>query len=109
MTWEKNPGGKRYSCTTDAGLFRLVRQNTAAGAARWRATLERGGTTRVVASVHYLRDAKAACELRLSEELEAHAELERWHATLPPSVELCTVNGTTFYGSPDCLYVGEEV
>lgn len=64
LEWVKNPGGKRYTAATPAGTFRLVRQNTAAGAAPWRATLERGGTTWVVAKVHYLRDAKAACVAR---------------------------------------------
>lgn len=64
LSWTKAPGGKRYNATTIHGAFRVVRQNTAAGAPRWRATVERGATTYHVASGDYLRDVLAACDER---------------------------------------------
>lgn len=59
MEWTTNPGGKRYR----SGRFEIVRQNTAAGAARWKATwTHAGGTTYVIAKTQYLADARRACE-----------------------------------------------
>jgi len=41
----------------------IVKQNTAAGAKRWKATVTRGDTTWVVAKTDYLAEAKRACTI----------------------------------------------
>jgi hypothetical protein len=58
MNWTSAPGGKRYH----SGPFTLVRQNTAAGAKRWRAVMTSGETCYRVIDTDYLSDAKRACE-----------------------------------------------
>jgi hypothetical protein len=66
LSWQKNPGGKRYS-TTSGGIFvEIVRQNTAAGAARWRAVAGRDYPKRIIISTDYLADAKQAVEAFLA-------------------------------------------
>ncbi len=60
LEWVPAPGGKRYHGTTPVGTYWLVRQNTAAGAKRWRCTLEIGDRTFVVSKSDYLSDVKFA-------------------------------------------------
>lgn len=62
IAWQKNPGGKRYTARHQGFELMLVRQNTAAGAAPWRATARDSYVTRRIIDTRYLSDAKKAVE-----------------------------------------------
>ncbi len=61
LAWTSPPGGKRYTAREGGRVFEVVRQNTAAGALPWKATVTLpSGVTYLVARTHRIGPAKAA-------------------------------------------------